>query len=102
MSLQLAPSVGLSGAVVIFTSNQIMSLHLWGPNDNIILLILSVEGTGRLVCIPLILVEVSLDVGVMFLMRRIPRPCSERLIICEEVYVAIVGEGLLLILIPLW
>ena len=52
-------------------------------------------------CIPPILVEVSLDVGVMFLMRRIPRPCSRRLIICEEGYVAIDGEGLLLILIPL-
>ena len=58
-----------------------MSLHLWGPNDNIILLILSVEGTGRLVCIPPILVGASLQVGVTFLMRRILKPCNWRLII---------------------
>ena len=76
MSLQLAPSVGISGAVVIFTSNQIMSLHLWGPNDKIILLILSVEGTGRLVCIPPILVGASLEARATFLLRRIKKPCN--------------------------
>ena len=59
------------------------------------------EGTVKEACTPPILVRVNLEGGVMFLMRKIPRPCSGRLIICEEDYVVIDGEGLLPILIPL-
>ena len=42
-------------------------------------LILSVEGTGKLVCIPRILVEATLKVGVMSLKSRMLGPCSGRL-----------------------
>ena len=47
-----------------------------GPNVKIILLIMSEEGTGKLVCIPPILVGASLKAGATFLMRRIPEPCN--------------------------
>ena len=40
-----------------------------------------------------ILVEVNLEVGVTFLMRRIPEPCSWRLIVYEEGSAMNNGEG---------
>ena len=60
--------------------------------------ILSEGGTGRLVCILPILIGANLEVGVTFLMRRIPNPCSLRLTICEGDYDANDGAKLLQIL----
>ena len=59
---------------------------------------MSEGGTGRLVCILPVLVGVNLEVGVMFLMRRIPKPCNLRLTVCEGGCVANDGEELLQIL----
>ena len=69
--------------------------NLWGHNVRIIFSILSKGGTKRLVCTLPRLVGVNLEVGVMFLIRRIPKPCSGRLIVCEGGYAANDGEGLL-------
>ena len=49
-------------------------------------------------CILTVLVGVNLEVGVMFLMRRIPKPCNLRLTVCEGGCVANDGEELLQIL----
>ena len=46
-----------------------------GPNVKIILLILIEGGTERLVCIPPILVA-TLEVGVIFIMRKTLEPCN--------------------------
>ena len=56
------------------------------------MLILSEEGTERLVCIPPILVGASLEAGDTFLMRRIPKSCNWRLIIWKG-SCATNGEG---------
>ena len=61
-------------------------------------LILSTRGTGRLVCIPRILVGASLEVGVTSLMRRILEVCSWRLIACRGGYIMSDREKLLQIL----
>ena len=44
------------------------------------------EGTGRLMCIPPILAGASLEMGAIFLMRRILKPYNWRLIIWRESY----------------
>ena len=59
---------------------------------------LSEEGTTRLVCIPLILVEASLEVGVTSLMRRIPEAYNWRLTFFTRGYAASNKKGLLQVL----
>ena len=56
-----------------------------GPNVKIISLILNAEGTGKLVCIPLMLVGANLETGVTFLMRKIPNHANGDLSLVEEV-----------------
>ena len=53
-------------------------------NVKTIFSILNEEETGRLVCIPRILVRASLKAGVTSLMRRIREVCSWRLIACVK------------------
>ena len=56
-----------------------------GPNVKIISLILNAEGTGKLVCIPLMLAGANLETGVTFLMRKIPNHAIGDLSLVEEV-----------------
>ena len=64
------------------------------PNIKISSSTLSEGGTGRLVCIPHILVGVSLEVEVISLMKRILEICSWKLIACGESCAASDREGL--------
>ena len=68
------------------------------PNIKISSSTLSEGGTGRLVCIPHILVGVSLEVEVISLMKRILEACSCKLTTCGEGCAASNREGLLKIL----
>ena len=65
----------------------------------IIFSIFSEEETGRLVCIPTILVGTSLKMGVTSLMKRILQPCNWRLIVYEGGCATNDKDGLLPILI---
>jgi len=71
------------------------------PNVKISSSTLSEGGTGRLVCIPRIVVGVSLEVEVTSLMKRILEACSCKLTTCGEGYAASNREGLFKILILL-
>ena len=63
------------------------------PNVKTSFSTLSGEETGKLVCIPCILVGANLEVGVMSLMKRTLRACNWRLTVCEGGYAASdVGE----------
>ena len=50
--------------------------NLWGLDVKIISFILNEEGTEKEVCIPPILVEVNLELGVTPLMRKMLGTCS--------------------------
>ena len=71
------------------------------PNVRISSLTLSEGGTGRLVCIPRILVEVNLEVEVTSLMKRILRACNWKLTVYEGGYATSDVEQPLQVLAPL-